>query len=133
MASCRAVRASARAITEVGSRSLITSPIGTDRLGSTSGTARMPRGTPNTCSQAYGTMLAQRPVLTWANSAATESVSTLGSGRSPASAKTSSITRRPCIEGASRQSGSRDASAQVAVGRPARSSTVLVSSTCRSW
>ncbi|RPK69694.1 hypothetical protein EES42_18015 [Streptomyces sp. ADI95-17] len=119
-------------MTEPGSRALVTSPTRTVRAGSVIGTARMPYGTPKTWSQVCGTMLAHRPVLTCAKSAATESVSTRGDGRTPASANSSSSTRRPCMAPVSRQSGSRDASAQVAVVRWASPSAASVGSTYRS-
>ncbi len=77
------------------------------------------------------TMLAHRPVLTWANRVATESVSSRGEGRSPASANTPSRTLRPCMASVSRHSGSLEASAQVAVER-APPSAAVVSSTYRS-
>lgn len=78
------------------------------------GSARIPAGTPNMCSQACEMTEYQVRVATCAYSAATESVSTAGATVAPAAAKSSSRIRRLRISGDSRHSGTAAASAQPA-------------------
>ena len=112
----------------IGSREGTTRPIVCTASGSTMGMALIVSVRPSVSASFAGMTLAQRPVRTWANSTIMELDSKVGCGVPPAPRRSSSMMRRFCMSGVSRQSGTCATSAQVTAARLPKGASDDVSS-----